>query len=228
MTAFLNICQLCGREFAARRITSRYCGSACRQQARRKRDGNTGRLKILVAFEKSGIVRDAFIARGHYAVSCDLQPCERPGPHIQADARSLLRKPWDMVIAHPPCTLLCHSGHPQFKRDPGRIRRVPEAIDLFVECFRANAPKVAVESSFPHRWATAYLGRPDCTVSQKDFGGPGTKRACWWLRGLPPLIGTITDPNARDLVSYAPGEKRSEFASRFHPGMADAMARQWG
>ena len=186
-------------------------------------------MRILVACEFSGIVRDAFIRRGHDAVSCDLLPSESDlGPHILGNVLDVLGDPWDMIIAHPPCRYLCHSGHPQFKRDPTRFKKIAPAVEFFKKFLEANAPRIAVESSFPHRWTIAALGPPDFTVSQRDFGGPGTKRACWWTKNLPPLMGTIRDPNARDIISGTTGTTRSKYASRFHPGMAAAMADQWG
>ena len=98
--------------------------------------------RVLVACEEWGIVRDAFLREGHDAISCDLKPTRRRGPHVQGDVRELLRRRWDLVIAHPPCTYLTPAR--------GRIRdldKAGEAIDFFVECFRANSPRVAVEST---------------------------------------------------------------------------------
>ena len=186
-------------------------------------------MKVLIACEYSGIVRDAFIEAGHDAISCDLLPTERPGPHYQGDVRELLREPWDLVIAHPPCTYLCNSGMPENAKHPERILKAIPALDFFIECYRANAPRVAVENSMPAPYTKGFLGKPDFVASQKHFGGPGTKRACWWVRNIPPLMATLTDPNARDLVTGSHNSKsRSRAASRFHPGMAAAMARQWG
>ena len=98
--------------------------------------------KVLIACEYSGIVRDAFIAAGHDAISCDLLPTERPGPHIRGDVRELLREPWDLVIAHPPCTKLASSrGAPSDDDDA-----ILAALDFFIDCQDANAPRVAVET----------------------------------------------------------------------------------
>lgn len=185
-------------------------------------------MRILIACEKSGVVREAFRRHGHDALSCDLEPSDLPGPHIQGDVRPLLRERWDMVIAHPPCTDLCQSGMPQFKRNPAKWDRVAPAAAFFLECLNANARFVAVENSILHRMARELLGRPSFVVSQRDFGGPGSKRACWWVKGLPPLMATVVNPDAKDLVSGVSGERRSVYASRFHEGMAEAMATQWG
>ena len=110
-------------------------------------------MKVLVACEFSGIVRDAFIAKGHDAVSCDLLPTERPGPHIQGDVRELLREPWDLVIAHPPCTYITNAGVRHLHTDPERWPRLIEGVQFFKECLQANAPRAAIENPIPHKYA---------------------------------------------------------------------------
>lgn len=141
-------------------------------------------MKILIACEMSGIVRDAFIARGHDAISCDLMPSERPGPHVQGDVRGMLKQLWDMVIAHPPCTYLSYAGNAHWNR-PGRAALREEAMDFFMACYQANRPKVCVENPFglPNQ-----RFRPsDQIINPFDFGEAHRKRTCLWLRGLPLL-----------------------------------------
>lgn len=194
-------------------------------------------MRVLVACEFSGIVRDAFIEHGHDAISCDLLPTERPGPHIQGDVRPLLREPWDMVIAHPPCTDLTRA---RGRRAP--IERIGAAIDFFVECYRANTPRVAVENPVPFVVVSRFLGPPQCKVQPYQFGDGYMKMTWWWTRGLPPLIPTsytaegdrkfsalIASKNRnRNLVAGHLWGANNPLRSRFHPGMAAAMAQQWG
>lgn len=192
-----------------------------------------GVMKVLVAFEKSGIVRDAFIAEGHDAISCDLLPTEQPGPHIQGDVRPLLQEPWDLVIAHPPCTFLTVARAPM--QD---LKQTAEQIDLFIDALFANAPLVAVENPRMFRAVRRRIGEPSCEVQPYQFGDPYLKRTCWWLKGLPPLLPTswVNDAGFPSLVggrnSRASGRKSLHRdparRSRFHPGMAAAMAKQWG
>ena len=186
-------------------------------------------MKVLVACEFSGIVRDAFIAEGHDAISCDLLPTESPGPHIQGDVRPLLREPWDLVIAHPPCTALT--------RARGKMKPWPEvekAIEFFQECQAANAPQVAVENPIPFKAVSDVLGSPQCKVDPYMFGDNYRKRTWWWTHGLPPLL-PMMDSEHPDYwcpsnSSRSPGlaGRSSRKRARFHPGMAAAMAKQWG
>lgn len=141
-------------------------------------------MKVLIACEFSGIVRDAFIARGHDAVSCDLLPTESPGPHIQGDVVAELCKPWDLVIAHPPCTFLSYAGTAHWHK-PGRSEKRQEAMEFFMRCYRANAPRVCVENPFG---LPCQQFRPaDQIINPFDFGESIRKRTCLWLRGLPLL-----------------------------------------
>ena len=191
-------------------------------------------MKVLVACEFSGVVRDAFLAEGHDAVSCDLLPTESPGPHIQGDVRALLREPWDLVIAHPPCTYLSPAR--------GKFRdldKVGEAMDFFIDCLGANAPMVAVENPLPYKLVRVYLGEPDSIVQPWQFGDMYLKRTGLWLRNLPPLLPTMMADDS-DLPTWIQGKRPNRLNRRegfhrsskkraeFHPGMAAAMARQWG
>lgn len=189
-------------------------------------------MRVLVACEFSGIVRDAFIAKGHDAVSCDLEPTERPGPHIQGDVADLLGDEWDLVIAHPPCTYLANSGvRWLYDRDGGRNYErwndMYDAATFFRACLNANAPMVAVENPVIHKYSG--LPKPDFTVQPWQFGEPFTKRTCFWTKGLPPLIPTKIVAERRPAVHHEPpGPERKKNRSRFYPGMAAAMAEQWG
>ena len=189
-------------------------------------------MKVLIACEFSGIFRDAFIARGHDAISCDLLPTERPGPHHQGDVRPLLRKRWDLVIAHPSCQRLCNSGVRWLaERDLWDDMRAGAAF--FMECLNANAERIAVENPVMHKYAREIIGRGPCfTVQPWQFGDPERKRTCFWTRGdVPPLVPTssMTAADAKPIVHFAsPGPDRWKERSRSFPGMAAAAADQWG
>ena len=142
-------------------------------------------MKVLVACEFSGVVRDAFIARGHDAISCDLLPSEQPGPHVQGDVMPLLRESWDLVIAHPPCTFLCKSGVRWLHSDPGRWAKLDDGAAFFIACLNANAPAVAVENPLPHRYAVTRIGSNfTFNVQPWQFGHGETKCTCFWTRGI--------------------------------------------
>ena len=142
-------------------------------------------MRVLVACEFSGIVRDAFLKRGHDAWSCDLLPTERPGPHIQGDVRDVLGNGWDLMIAHPPCTYLSYAGMAHWNK-PGRAERRREAVQFFLELFDAPVSKVCVEN--PFGLPCQSFRRPDQVINPFDFGEPIRKRTCLWLRGLPILF----------------------------------------
>jgi len=185
----------------------------------------------LIACEYSGRVRDAMIAQGIDAVSCDLLPTEVDGPHIQGDVSDLLRKRWAGVIAHPPCTRLCNSGVRWLaERDLWDDMR--QGAAFFLECLNANAPMVAVENPVMHRYAREIVGRgPDFTCQPWQFGDTAKKRTCFWTRGLPALTPTshMTASDARaDCHLASPGPDRWKERSRTYPGIASAIAAQWG
>ena len=199
-------------------------------------------MRVLVACEFSGIVRDAFIERGHDAISCDLLPTERPGPHIQGDVRSLLREPWDLVIAHPPCQKLsavndCWTNN--FDK-PDWEENYYQAVSMFMMCRAANAPFVAVENPRMHSRARRLLGKADCEVNPFDFGSKYRKRTGFWLKRLPPLMSTYFNPVSQPWVGWdatgkpgghgpkIAGHRDPKMRAKFHPEMAAAMAQQWG
>jgi hypothetical protein len=201
-----------------------------------------GALRVLVACEYSGVVRDAFLALGHNAISCDLLPSDAPGPHHQGDVLPLLAEPWDLVIAHPPCTYLCKSGLRWLTDESPKYRlRWQEMIDgaaFFRACMEANAPRVAVENPSMHRWATKIVGRRyDQLVQPYMFGHTERKATGLWLKGLPPLVATedvhaatvALPARERDRVHWAPpGADRWKARSTTYTGIAAAMAEQWG
>jgi len=182
-------------------------------------------MRVLVACEYSGRVRDAFRAKGHDAISCDLLPSEQPGPHHQGSVLPLLRDRWDLVIAHPPCTHLANSGARWEK--PRHV--IDEAVQFFMDCLNANAPRVAVENPVMNRKRTG-IRKPDFSVQPWQFGDPFTKRTCFWTRGLPPLRQTHEKPALIEAAVHKcpPGPDRWKERSRTYPGIANAIAEQWG
>lgn len=186
-------------------------------------------MRVLVACEFSGVVRDAFRGLGHDAISCDLLPTEAPGPHVQGDVLPLLKQPWDIVIAHPPCTRLCNSGV-RWLHERNLWDDMREGAEFFRACLDANAPRVAVENPVMHRYAREIVGRgPDFTVQPYEHGHGETKRTCFWTRGLPPLQPTKEVPGRSPACHHAsPGPDRWKQRSLTYPGIAHAMATQWG
>ena len=205
-------------------------------------------MRVLVSCEFSGRVRDAFRALGHDAVSCDLLPTEVPGPHIRGDFRDLLSdvyfgrsEPYDLLIAHPPCTYLCNSGVRWLFNKDGteiqeRMAKVHEAHNLFWDClntFPKVARSVCVENPIPHKYAKL----PDYTqkIQPWQFGDFETKATCLWLRNLPSLTPTAGFKDRRFVKNRlqrvhleSPGPERSKNRSRTYYGIAAAMAEQWG
>lgn len=187
-------------------------------------------MRVLVACEYSGIVRDAFLARGHDAWSCDLLPCDKGNyRHIQNDAREVLHRNWDLLIAHPPCTRLCNSGVRWLaERDLWADMR--EAAHLFLAFLNAPVPRIAVENPVMHRYAREIVGRgPDFTIQPWQFGHGEVKRTCFWTKGLPPLKPTNIVEGRTPRVHHAsPGKDRWKERSTTLTGIAEAMADQWG
>lgn len=209
--------------------------------------------KILIAFEFSGTVRRAFSALGYDAWSCDLRRSEDgSNRHIVGDARDVLNDGWDMlIVAHPPCTRLCNSGVRWLTSPPpGRTlaemwAELDEGAALFSTVWNAQVPRVAVENPVMHRHAKERIKdfrSAAQSVQPWEYGDWETKRTCLWLRGLPPLIPTYrTQADARAALGLPddarpvarvhrmkPGEDRAKERSRFFPGIAAAMAHQWG
>ncbi len=182
-------------------------------------------MKILVACEFSGIVRDAFIKRGHEAVFCDLLPSERPGPHITGDVLDHLTDGWDMLIAFPPCTHLAVSGARWFKE---KEREQKEAIDFFMQLASCKIiPKIAIEN--PIGIMSTKYRKPDQIIQPWEFGHGETKATCLWLKNLPKLQPTkIVEGRVARVHRMPPSPDRWKERSRTFQGIANAMAEQWG
>lgn len=193
------------------------------------------RLKILVACEYSGIVRDAFAAKGHDAWSCDLLPTERPGNHIQGDAiEAIHSQKWDLMIAHPPCTFLSNAGarflYPAGVLNMDRLAKGLGAKELFMAMWNAPIPKICVENPVP---SSAFLLPPYNQVVQPFYFGEAVqKKTCLWLKNLPPLMSTCIAGNAQSTKVVGNwfnkgGKDRQKNRAKTFQGLADAMAAQW-
>jgi len=191
-------------------------------------------MKVLVACEFSGIVRDAFILAGCDALSCDFEPTERKGPHYQGDVRDIIDNGFDIMIAHPPCTHLAVSGARWFKDK--RVEQ-KEALDFVRLLMSANIPKIAIEN--PISIISSHIRKPDQIVQPYMFGDPFTKTTCLWLKNLPFLQPTnIVDKGKRHITksgrslpewyNIPPCENRAKLRSKTFEGIAKAMAEQWG
>ena len=181
-------------------------------------------MRVLVACEFSGIVRDAFIAAGHDAVSCDILPTEAPGPHIQEDVRYILDLGWDLMVSHPPCTHLAVSGARWFTE---KRKEQAEALEFVRLLLDAPIPRIALEN--PVSIISSHIRRPDQIIQPWQFGHGETKATCLWLKGLPPLVPTrIVDGRQARVHHMSPGPNRWRERSRTFPGIAAAMAEQWG
>jgi len=181
-------------------------------------------LRVLIACEFSGIVRDAFIRRGHDAMSCDLLPTESPGPHYQGDVLNILNDGWGLMIAHPPCTYLAVSGARWFA---GRRKEQEAALSFVRLLLDAPIQRIAIEN--PISVISSKIRKPDQIVQPWMFGHPETKATCLWLKNLSLLKPTnIVDGRANRVHLEPPGPDRWKNRSRTYPGIAAAMADQWG
>lgn len=185
-------------------------------------------LRVLIACEESGTVRDAFRARGFEAVSCDLMPSARPGPHIVGDVRRHLGDGWDAMIAHPPCTRLCNSGV-RWLAERNLWAETEEACQFFNDLMAAPIGFIAAENPIPHKYAVERIGKYDQIIQPWQFGHGETKATCLWLKNLPPLLPTnIVDGRAGRIWKMGPSATRSRDRARTYSGIAAAMAEQWG
>lgn len=183
-------------------------------------------MRVLVACEYSGAVRDAFTGGGHDAMSCDLLPSETQGQHYQGDVRDVLDYPWDLMVAHPPCTHLSVSGARHFaeKRMDGRQQ---SAVSFFLMLARAPIPRVAIEN--PVCVMSSLWRKPDQVIQPWQFGHGETKATCLWLKGLPRLTPTqIVEGREARVHRMPPSADRWKERSRTFAGIANAMAQQWG
>lgn len=183
-------------------------------------------MKVLVACEYSGTVRDEFSRLGHEAVSCDLLPSEKPGMHYEGDLFDLVDYPWDIIIAHPPCTHLSVSGarHFQAKRENGAQYA---AASFFMRLAKLDCPRIAIEN--PVCIMSKLWRKPDQIIQPWQFGHGETKATCLWLKGLPLLRPTnIVEGRDARVHKMPPGPDRWKERSRTFQGIAQAMAEQWG
>ncbi len=192
-------------------------------------------MKVLIACEFSGCVRDAFIARGHDAMSCDLLPTDVKGPHYQGNVLDLITEEWDMLIAFPSCTHLCSSGARWWK---DKKQEQQDAIDFVMRLWTFGVPKIAIEN--PIGILSGVWRKPNQIIQPWMFGHEETKATCLWLKGLPNLQPTnIVGPPPKNMtkeekkkwnkVHYAsPGKDRWKIRSKTYAGVGKAMAEQWG
>lgn len=183
-------------------------------------------MRVLVACEYSGAVRDAFRAQGHYAMSCDLLPTDVPGPHYEGDVMDVIGKGWDLMVAHPPCDHLAVSGARWFpeKRADGRQQQALEFVQKLMD---SNIPRIAIEN--PVSIISSQIRKPDQIIQPWMFGHGETKKTCLWLKGLDPLEPTqIVEGRENRVWRMAPGKDRWKERSRTFQGIAEAMASQWG
>jgi len=183
-------------------------------------------MRVLIACEYSGVVRDAFLARGHDAMSCDLLPTEVPGPHYQGDVRDVLDYPWDLMIAHPPCTHLSVSGarHFEAKRLDGRQQ---SAVSFFMMLARCNIPRKVIEN--PVCIMSSLWRRPDQIIQPWMFGHGETKATCLWLENVARLTPTnVVEGREARIHKMPPTPDRWKLRSETYRGIAEALADQIG
>lgn len=196
-------------------------------------------MRVLVACEYSGKVREAFRKLGHDAWSCDLLPADDGSEyHIQGDVLEQLDKGWDLMIAHPPCTYLTNAGVSWLYKKEGRWDDMREGAEFFKALLNAPIPKIAVENPIMHKYAVEIIGRrQDQVIQPWMFGHMEQKGTCLWLKGLPKLEPTNNvkeammklDPKVRQRLHYLPPSKdRWKLRSETYQGIADAFAEQWG
>lgn len=201
-------------------------------------------MKVLIACEYSGIVRDAFIKRGHDAISCDLLPTESPGPHYQGDVMDIINDGFDLMVGHPPCTYLTKTSCPAMKKDPLRYLLMREAHLFFMKLYKCNIKKICIENPIPMK--RAELPQYNQIIQPYYFGDKAWKTTCLWLKNLPILFSTMITSKGEMYITkegkkkgakwycYGTGsqkmnnQNRSKIRSKTFPGIADAMAEQWG
>ena len=188
-------------------------------------------MRVLVACEFTGTVRRAFRELGHEAWSCDILPAEDGGPHIQGDVRQVLGDGWDLMVAHPPCTHLAVSGARHFHRK--QVEQA-EALEFVRTLMDAPIPRIALEN--PVSVISSRIRKPDQIIQPYQFGHPESKKTCLWLKGLNPLQPTAVmqmrgrwenqTPSGQNKLGPSPD--RWKIRSKTYPGIAHAMATQWG
>lgn len=209
-------------------------------------DRGSEAMRVLVACEESQEVCKAFRALGHEAYSCDIEPCSGGHPewHLQCDALEIIKMRWDLIIAHPPCTYLTNAGNKWFKaefkeRFPDRENQREAAVQFFMSFWNVDCPRVAIEN--PQGIMSSRFRKPDQYIEPYMFGDAEKKKTGLWLRGLPALTPTeVVEPVIIECASGAreprwhmetmhlPPKERSKTRSKTFPGIARAMAEQWG
>jgi hypothetical protein len=181
-------------------------------------------MKVLVACEYSGTVRDAFLRAGHDAMSCDILPTDSNGPHYQGDVRDILGEGWDLMIAHPPCTHLAVSGARWFK---DKVTEQAEALDFVRLLMNAPIERIAIEN--PVSIISSKIRKPDQIIQPWQFGHGETKATCLWLKNLPKLTPTnVVEGRDNRIHRMPPSPDRWKLRSTTYAGIAQAMADQWG
>ena len=181
-------------------------------------------MRVLVACEYSGKVRDAFIKIGHEAMSCDLLPTDVPGPHYQGNVLDILNDNWDLMIAHPPCTHLAVSGARWFKE---KVEEQKEALNFVRLLLNAPIKHIALEN--PISIISSKIRKPDQIIQPWQFGHGETKATCLWLKNLPSLTPTnIVSGREAKVHKMPPSPNRWKLRSTTYQGIANAMAEQWG
>ena len=189
-------------------------------------------MKILVACEYSGIVRDAFTIKGHDAWSCDILPTDNPnGNHYEGDVKDILYNDWDLIIAHPPCTYFANSGVRWLHEKPNRWAELDKAAEFFNLFLDHPCERVAIENPVIHKHALKLINNRKYTqtIQPFQFGHGESKRTCLWLKGLPNLKPTnIVEGREQRVWKLPPSKDRWKLRSTTFQGIADAMANQWG
>jgi hypothetical protein len=208
------------------------------------------KMKVLIACEYSGIVRDAFLAKGHNVISCDLLPTESPGPHYQGDVFDIINDGFDMMIAHPPCNFISFAGNRAFKNNPERIKDRDRGLDFFIKLYNAPINKICIEN--PMGYAHILFTKCSQIIHPWYFGDKEMKRTCLWLKNLPMLYYALNDnlfgkatsagipkpihtikrksgpKKGKDYNYYFMQGKTAHERARTFPAIAQAMADQWG
>lgn len=181
-------------------------------------------MRVLVACEFSGTVREAFNALGHQAMSADFEPSEIPGWHYRGDVRKVLAHSWDLIVAFPPCTYLCRSGAHIHRGSP----QMYDALSFVCHLMCAPCSRVAIEN--PIGAISSHIRKPDQIIQPWQFGHPATKATCLWLKGLPALVPTdvVNPPYISHVMNMPKGPDRAKNRARTYVGIAEAMAQQWG
>lgn len=196
-------------------------------------------MRVLVACEYSGTVRDAFIRRGHDAMSCDLLPTDAPGPHYQGSVLDIIEEGWDIMVAHPPCTYMTNSGVTWLHKDLNRWALLDEAAKFFCQLLGAPIPRIAIENPIMHKHAKERIGgiKQTQVIQPWMFGHMEQKATCLWLKGLPALTPTnnvkeqmlkLPTRERQRLHYLPPSAERWKLRSTTYKGIAEAMAEQWG